>query len=57
MGLTSIRNQYHVGILIEEMNHMVTTPRGSNLILLGCHYMLLGVTMDYESPLGSFTDR
>ncbi|WP_286387752.1 hypothetical protein [Acinetobacter bereziniae] len=23
---------------------MVTAPRGSSFVLLGCHYMLLGVT-------------
>ena len=39
------------GLSIEEFDHMVTTPRGSFLILLGSHYILLGVTGGLWEPI------
>ena len=39
-SMTSIKS----GHMIEGLNHTVTIPRGSFFILLGCYYILLGVT-------------
>ena len=40
------------GFSVEELNHTVTTHRGSTLILLGCHYILLDVTGGLWEPIG-----
>ena len=39
--ITSILSE----LMKEELNHMITTPKGSNyFILLDCHHMLLDIT-------------